>query len=410
MKFELLKNSISFVLLLSLIACEGPQKKTETTIEKVEKQELIPSSYASVPKGMSSASNYSGVDFYLENSGSMDGYVAEKTEFSDHIKKVLYAIESDETNLYYANKLITKINKTPKVFLAELNPASFKKEGGNRASTDIAELLENILSKHSKNNITVIASDFIFSPGKDKDAKMYLEDQKIEIKRVTNKLLKKHQNLSVMVYRFTSTFNGTYYNKIDRKSSITHNRPFFIWFIGEKEHLKNVKTKLEKEHVDFKNSAYFSYENENNVDWRVLAGKNLRITPGNKHSIENLQKDPHTNLCEFKIEARLPLLLDESYILNVSNYTCDNGYKVSKVIKLTEDKYQISIQSPKAYKKTITVSLKNNIPSWVTLYHDNEGDDITKAYDKTYGLRHLLGGVKDAFAQDNYAIFKIQIN
>lgn len=415
MRVALFNKSIASAFLLSLLffcSCEGPVDRTKVKDSFNKEDSILNASESESNLEKSSESSikeYSGVDFYLENSGSMDGYVADKTEFPDHLKNVLYAIDNGEMNLYYANKLILKINKTPKDFFAELNPTSFKKEGGNRASTDIAELLDSILSRHNKKNITVIASDFIFSPGKDKDAENYLKDQRIEVKRVTNRVLKKHKNISIMVYRFISSFNGNYYNKIDSKSYITHSRPFFIWIIGDKEYLRDVKRKFEKENIDFKNSTYFSLEDENNIEWRVIAGKNMRITPGNKHSIENLEKDPHTNLCKFKIEAKLPLLLDESYILDTSNYICDKGYTVSKVSKVDEDIYRIDIQSPKAYKKITSVSLKNNTPSWVSTYNDTDGDDITQTYDKTYGLEYLLGGVKDAFDQDNYAIFKIQI-
>ena len=406
------KSTIVAAVLLSLclfVSCEGPGGSAKNdTFKDSAKSKGPDTSKAQDPIDIED--KYSSIDFYLENSGSMDGYVSKKTEFSDILKGVLYNLETDSINLFYANQNLIPIEKDVKKFIQELTPSNFKSEGGKRESTDIAELLEKIQPNINLNGVTIIASDFIFSPGKGKNATEYLSDQQLEIKRIVKKIIDKGSEMSMMVCRFESKFTGCYYNREDSCIDVKDmDRPFYIWFIGTKRHLITVRNRLYNGKIPKKNVAFYTKENLDSVNWRIKNGQTYSISRSSNHALENLRKNERNGKCEFKISANLSLLVDDEYILNPNNYEVTNNYSVSKIVK-ESDSYVISLESDKVYKGSVVVSLKSQIPNWIEAYTDHEGIDVKTASDKTYGLSYLLNGVSDAFNQSILVRFNVQIN
>src|SRR5699024_8734242 len=113
------------------------------------------------------------INLFLENSGSMDGYVKGITSFENSIYSFLGNLEnsnfSDSLNLYYINESVpysvkNATNTDIKNFIEGLEPVTFRKRGGERGDTNIGELLKRVSDKVNDNNLTILISDFIFSP------------------------------------------------------------------------------------------------------------------------------------------------------------------------------------------------------------------------------------------------------
>ena len=79
------------------------------------------------PVAIQSSNNSVKLKVYLENSGSMDGYMRQKSEFKDAVKSYVNALDLqvDTTELYYINTQISSFKADIANLEEALNPASF---------------------------------------------------------------------------------------------------------------------------------------------------------------------------------------------------------------------------------------------------------------------------------------------
>jgi hypothetical protein len=155
----------------------------------------------------------------------MKGYVKGVTDFEsfiyDYLMKVDLDFNSNELELNYINSKIEPQNLRLKEFIKNIEPNAF-----NGGSSDIASMIDMILSKTRDNDISIFISDCIFSPGKGKSAEDYLNMQKTEIEYSMSKYLKRCPNAGVLMYQLTSFYDGYYYNCEDKPKAIISIRFF----------------------------------------------------------------------------------------------------------------------------------------------------------------------------------------
>ena len=157
------------------------------------------------------------INVYLENSGSMNGYVDNgKTEFQQTVFNYLTDINisgiPSELNLNYINSQIIPKGSVIDDFINKLSPRSFSRAPGNKATTDISDILKTILSKTDPNIVSIFISDCIFSPGKNNNPKPYLVNQQVGIKQSVADYIAEYGHLGMTVYQIYSQFNGRYYD------------------------------------------------------------------------------------------------------------------------------------------------------------------------------------------------------
>ena len=145
------------------------------------------------------------INVYIENSGSMDGYVKGQTEFEQIVYNYLVDLKqiriAKELNLNYINSEILPQQDDIRDFIEKLEPTSFKAKGGNRGSSDIALMIKDILSEMNDSIVSIFISDCIFSPGKGKDASSYLVNQQIGIKNYLGNYINEHPHFAAVGYR-----------------------------------------------------------------------------------------------------------------------------------------------------------------------------------------------------------------
>lgn len=365
------------------------------------------------------------VNVYIENSGSMDGYVRGVTEFEqvvyNYLTDIIISDFTDSLNLYYVNSDIIPQGSDISDFIEKLEPSTFSIKGGNRGTSDISNVLKSILSETQKNEIAILVTDGIFSPGKGKNADQYLVNQQIGIKRTMADYLKLYPNTAVKVYQLSSQFDGYYYNNEDSSIWINSQRPFFIWVIGQVEQLD----KLCREVPDskFKGSGVqnvFSIIASNKkVNYAVKknSGKFDLDKKFPKTSIKNLEKDSKgkQNTAKFSVNVNLSgLLLNDNYLLDNSNYDVshkDYKWTVTKAIPNSFGyTHTLNFSSEKVHKGVVAIKLKNQLPQWVIDANDDDGS--TPIAYKTYGIKYQIQGVYEAFTFRNefYTEIKININ
>lgn len=371
-------------------------------------------------------------NIYVENSGSMYGYVKGVTEFEQSVYSYLSDIKiSDicsEMNLYYINSVMHKQPADVEDFIYRLEPNTFKAKGGNMATTDLSNIIGNILETHGRDTVSILISDFVFSPGSGVNADEYLLNQQIGIKNHFAYKLKSNPNLAMMIYQLSSKFEGRYYDRNNTPYNINHQRPFYMMIIGDTNNLIRLSNEISKDKIKGSGviNSYSLSKAVSNVSYGILPTPKIG-------SFNPDPASPHTSIKGAKIDKKNPntkfmmsigvdfsqLLLDDEYLMDPSNYEisnksfnisvdkAQNNAKYTHIVKLS-----LNPQMANLYKGPLTIQLLKKASTWseaVTNPDDVGVQNITK--DKTYGFKYLVGGIYDSYSSEKaYAKFNININ
>ena len=139
------------------------------------------------------------VNFYMENSASMDGYVNGNTYFKDVLGKMIVSSHHSckGTDLYFINNQVYKADKSAIDFIQMLNPSKIKI--GNVGSTDVNLIFRNILKETKKNVISILFSDCIYSVT---DVNSQLDNAKNATTDAFLTALSKDNSLATIVLQF----------------------------------------------------------------------------------------------------------------------------------------------------------------------------------------------------------------
>lgn len=365
------------------------------------------------------------VHVYLENSGSMDGFVNKGNEFTTFISSYLTDIFlnfSDKINLYYINSNIIPLGSDIKDFNTKLDSEAFKRMGGNRGVTDIHRLVDTILKLTEENHVSIFVTDGIFSPGKSKDAKKYIEDQYNGIKASMFNYLKNYHNAAIVIYQLISEFKGTYYDRIDKPHyNINTRLPFYVWIFGSSENLIQLMSKIpETKFRGSKLNNLFSITESKTVNYSVVNGSgNFELSKSNpKTEICNLKREKRSRKVTFAVDANLSkLLLNEKYLLDLNNYKNNSFYQfaIQKApYNLHGYTHRFVFTSDRVHKGSVDLMLKRTFPSWIEEVNNDEGSGPIEG--KTYGIKYQLKAIHDAFTtktettDEYHKIISIKIN
>lgn len=366
------------------------------------------------------------VNVYVENSASMDGYVKGVTAFEQAVYNYLVDMKikdvADSLNLFYINSRLILQGSDIADFIEKLEPTIFRQRGGNRRTTDISNLLKLVFESSDDNNVSVLISDFIFSPGKN-DAEQYLINQQIGIKGNVADFLKIHPNHGVVIYHLESQFEGYFYDKFDKPYKYKGSRPYYIWVIGHKQHLKSITTQCPAS--DFKGGVVkniFSIVKGNipvNYAIKYRSGNFKLNRNDTKHSIVEARKDTKGDDKKIRFSINVDysdLLCDSEYLLDNDNYNLnDKDYDIDIVENKSDAGYThlLKLSSDIVKPSTLIIKLKSEIPDWIEDVSDGDGVGIhDDNYDKTFGFEYLITGLYEGFTidGDEYTTIKININ
>lgn len=411
-----------------LFGCSRPRNKDIKSEGKEENQSSLAVELSNNTEYEESA-NSGNLRIFIENSGSMDGFVNGPTEFKNivfrYLSDISYGGLFENTYGYYVNSKLISIKKPISDIILSLSPLSFRQMGGSRKDTDIADLIQLILNEIDKRDVAMLISDFIFSPGTKycNTADAYLQQQQNIINNEISKRIQSDSEFAVVVLRFTSLFDGIHYNKCNVREIIKSDRPFYIWLMGGREKLKEM---IQPAVLDINNNMikltdiYSNEQVQGKLDYQFKYD-NKGLFQLDRHasgSLVNCKIDPRTGIFAFKIKVNFKhFLVDNNYLMNLSNYDVSNSiYSVAEITPLSgDDKYthEILIKSDKVVPVNLTIYLKKNLPDWVTNKNDMSGSNLISdsAMDKTYGLTSQINALEDSFNKqnNNYAELTISI-
>lgn len=352
---------------------------------------------------------------FVENSGSMDGYMCNGSELKDAIYGYASTLSSyaDTTELNYINSKIIPYRNEIKTFIRDLTPQKFRTSGGNRSNSDIAAMFEDILNQTDDNTISIFVSDCILDVPNG-EAIDFFENRSIEIRNAFTKHLNKHVDLGVEIFQLESTFEGRYYYSSGSEPLKDVKRPYYMWIIGNKNILAYVNKQVPFIEIKHGVKNYFAFSTNSIVPFEIT---NTRSVAKDNQCIPTKNRNGDY---EFLIKANLQSTLQGRDVLsNISNYnTITSDIMVNGITELPGSSsslysHIISVIIANASKGFAErISLKPlSVPAWLEEANDDTGKDIKKNIDKTTGIKYLVQGVADAYKrQEHLAEFKFVVS
>lgn len=412
-----------FILFFSLfVACNNNGSGSGAYGKKAQESTAETTSAETAPE----VTNTKGVyNIYIENSGSMNGYVTAGSDFKNAILGFITDLKSRDiarsVNIYYINNAICpqKENATAsdiQQFFLNLNPVSFQNSGCGTATSYLPDIIHRTISSKPE-DVNILISDFIFSD-KEGTSQQYLELAKNSIVMNVSDALKK-SDFSTIFLKYHSNFNGKYYVESQRPNVIDVSgknvrRPYYIMITGKNSDLNTLLDKTDfTNYAGYENSYYlFTPKGSKPLSKLVRLNKkgNFDIAqPATKMVINNASYAAGDNHFQFSFIANLEFLkIDQSFITDKNNYEISDNYAIEEITQITDK----SNESLKGYthiftlatndlkqKQEVVVKLKSNLPRWVeqssTLNDSNPADSLQQT--QTFGFRYLVDGLSQAY-------------
>lgn len=413
------------------------------TDEAVDKfiSEHCSNAYA-IPNGTGINTTKPVYKIFIENSGSMYGYVQGASDFKNAVYGFLSDIKNknleltDEMNLFYINSITIPFKDDVDKFIKTMDVATFKEKGGNMEASDIADVVKRVLSNTNGDTVSIFISDCVFSPGKGKDGKEYLAQQSTGIKNDFSDKLYTEKDLMTVVIKMTSQFSGSYYNYLNQPQKLANKRPYYVWIVGKEKYVNQLFKKIEIEKLTGIQTHHFFYPLSMSAQpkYQVLnldkIGK-FEIDRKEQNKINSARiSDRGAQAGEFGFALGVDLSkvgLENAYLEDRNNYKVSNGEYNLSIIFITDSMRQanpelqsythkIVIKTQNIQSGILDIDLKRAIPQWVT---DSDSKDDTyqigSELNKTFGFGSLFNGVSEAYrstgdAVSKNAYFKISIN
>jgi hypothetical protein len=372
-------------------------------------------------------------NIFIENSGSMDGYISQPTEFKD----VLRSFTSDIPTYFVSNPGFYFVNNngpcdqfpkdpTPDYskFITDLSPLNSKSKcppGGNSSIDDIIDFS----TKNMKDAISVVFSDCILSydnTGEDGAKSAQANIKMFMSRKISN------QKLSTIVVKFNSKFKGPYYIESNKGIKVqvpkTINRPYYVLIFGETPSLNFLLSKIDFSKYPGYEESYTLLANNKEVKPKSIITYKNKIgsfdfmKPASKMKIIKAESKKDNKEFQFSINVNLKNLpFEKDFLLKPSNYSINENYQIKSIDLLDKsDKFShnITLYTNDLKQNTkLNLGLKYAIPKWVestsSKIDDNPLDSLQQK--QTYGFKYLMLGFSEAYVAKNDTLqFEIPIS
>ena len=376
----------------------------------------------------------SKVVFYLENSGSMFGYVNGFSEYVDVVSELAekpeFAAEQTprEFNLINGGKSIKiyEIGNDPSVLKEKLNVRGF--HCGDITKSNLNDMFQLALKRAKGDTISILISDGIYDLQKPQSPMNALATEGKETRsRFIERL--SEGGVQTLMIKMNSHFKGKYHNAKQKSILLDQDRPYYIWFFGNSTLLnKYFSDKYIASLTGYRDMARFlKYENEL-VSYKVVSNNRkgkFRFDKHSKNQLIDVEPDRNGGGFQFTIATDFSNLpFSDSYFNTIVNYDCNNtNYSVCEVTNIGNIKiyglgftptHLISIHTNKSPYGEIDICLKNNIPNWIFETNTNDESGIKGDSNHTFGFDFLTKGISGAYTHinqnTNLAKFTILIN
>lgn len=381
----------------------------------------------------------SKVTFFIENSGSMLGYVKKANDYKnaivslsyfpefDNSKKEFYFVNGKSNTIKESNICLNFIGSDPELLKNNLNQSSFNKYGDPKYS-DLTKMFEKALSCAKGNEISILVSDCIYDVGEESDPLTALKIETEKTKKVFRDRLKT-ENIQTIIIKAESQFEGNYYFASKKGSqSINQKRPYYIIIFGDS---KLLNKHITEENISKKISAYLSMARFMKIDNIIIPYQatnqnskgTFKFDKSNKNKLINAEKDRSGQGFQFSIAIDYSSLpFPDAYYKTKDNYQLSGTYKMLDIYTPTKKipdvtafnpTHLITINTSSSPYGNIELTLKYIIPFWITETNSDNESDIIGDTKHTFGFQYLTNAITEAYQyknkQQNIATFKFEI-
>ena len=343
----------------------------------------------------------SKIKLYIENSGSMDGYMFNGSELKDAVYSYVsgLATHSDTTELYFVNSDVYRVNAPLQSVIYTMSPALFHKSPGNKANTDIADIFSMVLSQIEENSVSILVTDAILDLPTGNTVFFYTKQT--QIKSIFENVLKENSNLAIEIFRMSSLFNGKYFFTGGNVQLTNQKRPYYMFVIGDKQALSSANDIVSKSQIQHGVESYYAYSSYTQIPFVILP--KTKTKPKNGHFEVRLQQKAVPVIA--KVDLRYTLH-DEELLMDPNLYSVafgDDSIKIKTIKELPKEP---------EYTHAITLTLPENAkegsvnlyfctppyPDWLDEANDDLSDASVANSMKTTGIKYIIEGISDAFA------------
>ena len=342
----------------------------------------------------------SKVKLFIENSGSMDGYMFDGSELKDAVYSYVSGLSShsDTTELYFVNSSLFSVNAPLNNVIYAMSPATFHQSPGNKANTDIADIFKMVLSQIEPNSVNVLVTDGILDLPAGSSA--FFRTKETQIKSIFENYLKVNPNFGVEIFRMSSRFNGNYYYTGGSVKLTGQQRPYYMFVLGDKQALSAANGIVAKSQIQHGVENYYAYSSYTEVPFVVMNKK--KKSKGGAFDVR-LQKKEAPVIVKVDMQSTLH---DEELLKNANLYAIafgDSNIKIKSIKDLPKEP---------DYTHAITVMLPPNAsegnvnmyfcpppyPTWLEKANDDLSNAAVATSMKTTGIKYIVEGISDAFA------------
>ncbi len=381
-KFSKIAYIVGFISMmgtsLTLSSCFFSSKKYEV---KVVDQSIL----APVDKNIE-------LNVYIENSGSMNGYVVPGSDFTDDLYRYISRISrySSKTNLNYINSTIIPIAQNQATFFQHLSASSFKSAGGNKEYSDIVTMMKAMLAAAKNNTVSIFASDCILDLDKG-DPSIFFKQKQTTLTETITDYRAKHSDFGMRVLCLQSNFSGFLF-PVSGPVKINNKRPYYIWIFGPQSLIGKLMKNVPDTDMNGHILHCVAYSSATTVP-NTIGRDNGSISNDGSVIVKN-------NDMNFDLYLDLTnTLKDETVLNNTASYEVSPYLTVEKISKIqnTKSKYshilKLNLRSASNASNLFVGMKKNNVPSWVNEQNDETGNKLKT----TCGIKYLITGIKEAF-------------
>lgn len=471
-----MKKVFSFIIVMSMlflgISCSknGNQRtggingggiQSEASVEQEKDSVVIPVSKVDVSKRTQT------LHVFIENSGSMNGYINTVSDFQVAIGDALQYMQMskkankkptyDTIKTYYINQNVREqvrgadedIYQFVQKMLSrdQFRTSGTGKKDAGTASTDLNEIVKTILGKVDENNTAILISDCIYSVDMNKKgvtpAKLagcssltmrYFEATASKLSPVC---------LATNIIQLYSPFDGNYWTW-DKPTGpapahLRCPRPYYICVMGTDDNVKVFNRSIRVEKLKgYANQFTISNKDVSVANYTVMdtwnrKGKYRHGKEESVHSISNVSKTSAGEL-EFAIGIDLSdFSMSESDKVDVANYEITKGnYCISKIVPIDStilapaDKILVRnnhcthaiILTCTGFPNDLSISVKRDIPKWIRESSSSDDSDIDSdvlEQRKTFGISYFVEGIAKAYQymaedDDNFMTMNVKVN
>ncbi len=421
--------SVYFLIMLIFPSCGSRSNKANSEIsDQTEEISLnTPSGYGKsfqnppVVIKPTSTPAISKVLFFIENSGSMKGYVVGSSSYVDMLLNIANHPDLIKNNINRVFYLTSGISTPRSVtnLRQSLTPSNF-----NELKSDLNKLFKIALDSTKTNSVTILVSDGIYDMCPDPNPLNTLSILGRDLRSVFIKKLQ-GSDFQTIVIKCKSGFNGRYYpGNCCPAYSIIQERPYYIWIFGNSDVLKKYFPDNYLNSLNgYEDMARFFIYPKGNDNYRPNSHKKIGTYYPSRGNVYTLERVKPNSSSVFQISIAVDfsqLPLNDNYLSDKSNYSCSNGFDVVSIDKPTDisvlgfskQTHLIVVKKTGNPIGTLTVSLKNKGYAWITTTNINDDCNIRGNSNQTFGFEVLNKAIIEAYNNFNPAneICKFTIN